>query len=221
MAPSLRPCRNNVLEFDYMRGRLSDDWLNPQVVLVDETLTQANRDVVDGFLARLEFRPDEGSPGRTDIQRHEVCVNVPLVDVLSQLLVPFRVVGSTDSQKFTGLLLQLSRALEANPNESCALYRMSPGATRSRQVDDDGQIINLYQGEAPVTPRDLRGTVYPGDRRVRAANQVTVQVHSLLLTQIQAGVDREVQRNVKVLAVFVPARMARAWLVQNQPAQVT
>lgn len=221
LAQSLKPCRQSVLEFDYMRGRLSDDWLNPQVVLLDDVVLQHNRQVVSGFLGTLQFVPDEGSPTRSDIQRHEVCTNISLRRALEELLVPYRVTGITDSQRFTGMLLQLSRALEDDPAETCAVYRMSPAASRRRRVDDGGQIVNLYQGEAPTFPRELRGTVYPGDRRIRVPDRVTIQVHSLTVTQGEGADEREIRGNVQVLAVFVPARLARPWIAQNQPVQAT
>ena len=49
---------------------------------------------------------------------------------MEQLLVPMRITGNTDSQRFTGLLLQLSKALEGDPDEVCAVYRMSPQERR-------------------------------------------------------------------------------------------
>jgi hypothetical protein len=217
LAPNLRPCRQNVLEFDYMRGLLSDDWLNPQVVLLDHLTLQSNRAIVDGFMSTLDFVPDPGSQARSDIQRHEVSVNVPLRRVLEELLLPYRVTAVTDSQRFTGMLLQLSHALEDNANEPCAVFRMSPAAHRRRGVDKDGQILNLYQGEAPTFPVDQRGSIYPGDRRIRIPDCVSIQVHSLTLTQGEG--DAEVATNVQVLAIFVPARLARPWITQQQPAQ--
>jgi hypothetical protein len=219
LAPRLRPCRSSVLEFDYMRGRLSDSWLNPQVVLTDNGTIQYNRVLTESFLSGLQFQPDEGHPARSDIQRHEVCTNVPLIRVLEGLLVSYRVTGVTDSQRFIGMLLQLGRAIEDNPAELCSIYRMSPGATRKRHVDDDGQISNLYQGEAPTFPRDQRGSVYPGDRSIRGSDQVSIQVHTLTLTQGEGTDEHEVIRGVPVLAVFVPARLARAWVSQHQPTQ--
>lgn len=219
LSPRLKPCRSTVLEFDYMRGKLSDSWLNPQIVLSDNGTINYNRSLTDSFLGGLQFQPDQGHSARTDIQRHEVSVNVPLNRILEELLVPYRVTGVTDSQRFTGMLLQLGRALEDNPQELCSVYRMSPGATRKRHVDEDGQISNLYQGEAPTFPRDQRGTVYPGDRGIRGIDQVTIQVHTLILTQGEDADEREVAYGVPVLAIFVPARMARTWISQYQPVQ--
>jgi hypothetical protein len=218
LAPNLKPCRSSVLEFDYMRGRLSDSWLNPQIVYMDVGTTQYNRLLINNFIGSLQFQPDQGHPSRSDVQRHEVCQGVPLSRVLEELLIAYRVTGATDSQKFTGMLLQLGKAIEESREEECSIYRMSSGASRKRHVDDDGQIANLYQGEAPTFPRDQRGSVYPGDRNIRGADQVTIQVHMLTLIHGQGSDEREVAQGVPVLAIFVPARMARPWISQHQPA---
>ena len=39
---ALRPCRHNVLEFDYIRGRFSDAWVAPRVILETDAVLQAN-----------------------------------------------------------------------------------------------------------------------------------------------------------------------------------
>jgi hypothetical protein len=212
---ALRPCRNNVLQFDYIRGRFSDNWVSPRIVLASDEVLDANRRIVAEFVQRLEFVEDAGHPDRTDIERHTVCENVPLRQVVEQLLVRMRIIGITDSQRNTGLLLQLSKALENNPDEVCAIYRMSGGRRRQRGVDEDGEVTNLFQGEAPVNPRELRGTVYPGDRAIRDDENVTIQIHTLNLTREDAAVAE----NVPVLAVWVPARLAQGWLAQEPQVQ--
>lgn len=207
----LKPCRQSVLEFDYMRGRIADDWVSPRVVLANPDVQDANRACVDAFAESLTFADDEGHLERTSIQRHRVCVNVPLRMVIEHLLVRLRITGTTDSQRYTGLLLQLSKALEENENEVCAVYQMSPIARRQRGVDETGEVTNLFQGEAPVFPRERRGEIYPGDRAIREDTNVTVQLHSLDLTRNGAVVAT----NVPVVAVWVPARLARSWLTQE------
>lgn len=135
---------------------------------------------------------------------------------MEQLLIPMRITSSRDSQQITGLLLQLSRALENDPDERCTVYRMSPGTGRERGVDGGGEVTNLFQGQAPVHPIERRGEVYPGDRAIRGDGEVSVQIHTLDLTRGGAVV----QRDVPVLAVWVPARLAVGWINQDQPAQV-
>jgi len=212
---ALRPCRTSVLEFDYIRGRFSDDWVNPRIILATDAVYDTNRQTVAEFVQGLDFVDDDGNPDRTDIQRHLVCENVTLLRVVEELLVKMRITGTTDSQRNTGLLLQISKALEANPNELCTIYRMSGGRRRERGVDEDGEVLNLYQGEAPVQPREQRGTVYPGDRRIRDEDNVSIQIHTLNLTREGAVVAE----NVPVLAVWVPARLARAWIAQEPQVQ--
>ena len=212
---ALRPCRHNVLEFDYMRDRFSDDWVTPRVVMASDPVIQANREAVTEFLDGMEFVDDDGHSDRSDIQRHLVCRGVRLHDVLEQLLVRVRITGTFDSQRNTGMLLQLSRALENNPDDLCTVYRMSRGEKRQRGVNENGEITNLFQGEAPVNPPQRRGEVYPGDRAIRDQGTVTIQIHMLDLTQE----DNVVMETVPVIAVWMPARLARAWVSQDQPVQ--
>ncbi|MCC6486914.1 MAG: alpha-1,4 polygalactosaminidase [Candidatus Hydrogenedentes bacterium] len=218
---AMRPCRQEVIEFDFMRDQYSDEWVAPRVVLSAPTVVQANRNAVTSFVQGLAFVDNEGHPNRTDIQRHQVCEDVPLRAVVEQLLVQMRITGITDSQRNTGLLLQLSKALDDDPEETCAVYRMSPTQRRQRGVDDNGEVTNLFQGEAPVSPRERRGEIYPGDRAVRDNDRVTIQIHTLDLTQGDEGRGnrRVVMENVPIIAVWVPARLARGWLDQRQPGQ--
>ena len=212
---ALRPCRHNVLEFDYIRGQFSDDWVAPRVILATDVVLQANRQTVADFVETMRFVADDGHPGRTDTQRHEVVFNLSLRDVIERLLIPMRITSSRDSQRITGLLLQLSRALDNDPDESCTVYRMSPATGRERGVDANGEVTNLFQGQAPVNPPARRGEVYPGDSAIREDGQVSVQIHVLALTR--DGI--RVRENVPVLAVWVPARLAVGWVDQDQPVQ--
>jgi len=210
----LSPCRNNVLEFDYMRGRFSNDWASPRVVLASDAVLSANREAVARFVDALTFEDDDGDPRRTDVQRHHVRRNVPLRQAVEQLLLQIRITGVTDSQRNTGLLLQMAKALENDPDETCTVFRMSPAASRQRGVDESGEVTNLFQGEAPVHPRERRGEVYPGDRAVHDDDIVTIQIHVLELTRNNAVISQ----NVPIVAVWVPARLGRAWVAQEPQA---
>ena len=208
---ALRPCRQHVLEFDYIRGRYSNAWVAPRVVLASEVVLQANRQAIASFVHGIEFSEDNGHPDRTDTQCHYVSRNIPLWKTIEELLVRIRITGTTDSQRNTGLLLQLSKALEDNPNAVSTIYRISPRIRRRRGIDTNGEVTNLFQGEAPVHPREKRGEVYPGDRAIREEHRVSVQIHTLDLTRDY----QVVEENVPVLAVWIPEGLARPWIYQE------
>jgi hypothetical protein len=172
-----------------------------------------NREITQAFLDSLAFHPNEGSPERELAQMHHICRDIPLVEIVGRLLVPYRFTAPGDTQEITGVLLQLSHALEQNQGERCVVYRMSPDYTRRRTVDANGRIRNLFQGAAPVNPPELRGSIYPGDREIRESEDVTVQVHFVDITQN----SELVAENVPVIAVWIPGRMELAWLTQEQP----
>lgn len=210
---ALKPCRHSVLEFDYMRGRFSDNWFTPHIVLVEDTIIQGNRELVDRFTGEHIFVDDEGHPDRTSFMKHQVCHSIPLYKVVEELLVDMRIAGSFDSQRNTGLLIQLTRALERNHNEPCHVVKMRPAIKSVRGIGEHGEIKNLFQGKHPVYPTERRGEVYPGDRDIRISDQVTVQIHRIDLAY-KEGIVKE---DVPVLAVWVPARLAQDWIAQNMP----
>ncbi len=216
---NLKPCRDSVLEFEYVRGCFSDEWvLLPNMVLASEEVIEATRQVSKDFMQALVFDDDEGHQERTDAQRHKVCRQVSLQIFFEKLLAQMRITGIRDSQRYTGLLLQLSKAIENNSSEVCTIYRISPAYERERSVNKHGEIITLFQGEAPVNPKEQRGKVYPGDRAIRENGTVTVQIHVLNLTR-----DRKIiKKDVHVVAVWIPARLGSvaSWINQEQPDQV-
>ena len=213
LAPDLKPCRKNVIQYDYARGNYADAWFAPRTVLAPTAVLNDNRAVVQKFLGTLTFSPDSGSPQRKPAQRHDVSHVVSLRAAMETLLIHLRLIAAEDTQELTGLLLQLAHAIEENPHENCTVYRISPAFPRQRGVDASGRITNLFQGADPVIPPERRGSIYPGDRDIHGPDSVTIQVHFVELKN-----DSEnVATNVPVVAVWVPARMAIPWIAQVQP----
>ena len=209
---ALEPTRRAVLDLDYMHGRFADTWYTPDSPHDSQEAIEANRVIMEGFLGRLTLRPDDGHPDRTPTQCHRVAAEVPLDVVYQDLLTRLRFTRPEDSQELTGVLLQIKAYLEEHPVATCAVYQMSPSEHRERGVDDEGRILNLFQGAAPVEPVSERGRVYPGDRQIRCEQGLTVQIHNLTVTR--RG-ERLVQ-NVPTVAVWVPREMSRQWLVQEE-----
>jgi len=209
---ALQPTRRNVLDLDYMRDRLAEEWYTPKAPHESEEAVASNRQVIEQFLASLTLQPAPGSENRSIFQTHEVAEGVPLALAFGDLLTRLRITRAADSQRFIGLLLQVKEYLDANPEAVCCVYRMSPTATRHRGLNEDDEIANLFQGADPVSPPERRGSIYPGDNRVKAPHGMTIQIHNLVI-------EREGQAiltNVPTLAVWVPREMGRAWLVQEE-----
>jgi len=212
MADGLNPTRLGVVSLDYMQDFFSDEWWKQNFPLLAGDRLQENRTVVSDFLGRRNLTEMEGHDERTSAQRHQVDSDVPLSAVLDELLVPYAV-APEDAQEMTGLLLQLRFALRQNPNESCYVAVMSPGEDRRRSVDEKTfKVKQLHQGEAPVQPRQQRGSVYPGDAAIKDPDRVSVQVISLTLTKERGG--ESIATGVRALAIWVPHRLMKTWVVE-------
>jgi len=206
---NLRPTRQEVLQLAYMQGSISDSWYTPSAPHDSEEAVQSNREAVRAFLDTLNLVDDDGHPRRTDPQRHRTAPNVSLGDLYEDLLIRMRITRQSDSQKFTGLLLQISAFLENNPDAVCTVYNMSAGNTRIRALQGN-EVQQLFQGaNYEDIPGGGRAVVYPGDREIRASQGLTIQFHNLILRSATAEFA-----DVPSIAVWVPAEMAEDWLVQ-------
>ena len=209
----LKPTRDSVLDLDYRRERFGNNWYTPGSPHDTPEAIETNRNVIDRFLGGLDLAENPGDERRTEIQRHYVCSGVPLRAAYEDLLTQLRLTRPIDSQQFTGLQLVIKDYLDQQEDDTCTIYVMSKGAIRERSITETEEILNLYQGEAPVDPPEERGSIYPGDRAIRADRELTIQIHRLnLLNQ-----EREVTfQDVPTIAVWVPIEMAQDVIVQEQ-----
>lgn len=208
LTSALKPTRRNVLRLDYMQGTLSDAWYSPDAPHDSHDAIRDNRQVIESFSAALSFADDRGDSRRTADQVHKVSEDVPLSALYRELLTKLRITWPSDSQRFTGLLLQVGAHLEANPEATCTVYQMSNGRVRRRTVDDTGAIKNLFQG----ANFDGSDVTYPGDRNIRGAFGLTIQIHTL---SVRDNSGTELASGVPAVAVWVPAAMGAEWLVQD------
>jgi len=87
---------------------------------------------------------------------------------------------------------------------------MRPKFDAARDIDlKDGSIETFMQG------RSSKIGEYPGDGVFAAPNQLTVQLHNMDLT----GGKKVIVKKADLLALHVPRRLARDWLVQVQTGQ--
>lgn len=130
--------------------------------------------------------------------------------MIEDLLIPIRITDASDSQEYTNLLIHLEYALAKNPTEPCTIFIMSPKTGRERSFNDDGTIgSNLFQGPHPAD-----GSIYPGDESVLNTEQVSVQIHRLDLTKDIADRKETFKKDVIVLAIRIPKRLAVGWVTQ-------
>jgi hypothetical protein len=212
LSPDLQACRRNIIDYDYVRGNYANQWFYPTIAEAPDAVLLANRATTDNFVAGINLVQDPETADRDPAQRHRVQRGLSLAQVVNDLIVPFRVTGAGDSRNLVGLMLQISRALENNGDEQCTVYQMSPEFPRSRAIDANGKINELFQGATRLAGG---GYGYPGDTTFRDDDNVTVQLHRLTIRRN----DEAVAANVPVIAIWVPRRLELDWVSQHQPEQ--
>ena len=210
----LRPTRRQVLTISHQQDTISDDWFWPKVPHGTDELLDANRKTVADFVQQHQWTDAPGDPRRTPEQVHLVSEDVLLRRAYEELLIPLRMTDELDSQYFTGLLLQIDAYTAEHPNARCTIYQMSKGNSRLRSVNDEDEIPTLFQG-ANYADASYKDMIYPGDDRERAAQGVTIQIHTLEVRQ--KGRGPLIADNVPAIAVWIPQNMAEDWLVQKKP----
>jgi Z1 domain len=219
LSDELNPCRASVIQQSILplRGNYSDDWYFTHMLKMSDIVTRANRDACNAFCQSLKFIRDQTFT--QPAQQHDMCDNVPLAQVIDDLLLQYRVEDPTDTERSLGMLLQVSRALTANADESARIYRMRPAfPDAKRSLDQHGKIPSirrLLQGPT----RSGGGYSYPGDFEFRDPDRITVQLHLINLTEDRAGNENVVLRSVPVVAVWIPNRMGLGWIVQDQASR--
>ena len=113
---------------DYVHGNFASDWFDTHAPHDSAVAVAANREVVKAFLQSVPLELDQGHPQRTEPQKHLVAYGVPLSRAYQELLTQFRMTRPIDSQRFTGLLLQVSAYFRGSSRRD--LYRIpnEPGA---------------------------------------------------------------------------------------------
>jgi hypothetical protein len=203
----LDPTRDSIIDVDYVRARFAGGWFYPRAPHDSPNSGEANRECALAFLNTLELIDDEGHEARTEIQRHSVATGVSLRDAYEQLLMRLVFSRLTDAQNFLGVLVILRNHLRDFSDARCTIYQMSKGSPRERTLNDAGEIPQLFQGAAPVNPPERRGEVYPGDREMHSADEITVQIHTL---------DLATSNDVVNIAVWIPPGAAGDVLIQDQ-----
>ena len=209
LSRQMRPTRDNVIDVAYQRIRLGDDWVYPQGAHDSEEAMQANRALFDTFRYAHPFGQYEGLDLRQNSYRNLILRDVLLQTVHEELLTLYRLSRLNDSVQFGPLLRLIQLHLIERPNDTCIVFLMAEG-NRSRRGYENDEIKELFQG--PQYAGRPPSMTYPGGRRIRAEEGVTVQ-----MTYLDLGEPNSlVAENVPHLAVWIPAAMARDTLLQPQ-----
>ena len=210
---ALRPTRRSVIDIEYRRPGFQRGWFAMRRVPEAEHVIRQNRDLVRQLIDALADRwgPDQGHAARTAIMRHRVATGVPLVWLFEEFLSNYQVGNIEDDRKWIVALFLLDRYLSERPDDASVVFQMSSGETRLRQATD-ARIHNLFQGAHP----DTQGAIYPGDRQIHAASQVTVQLHRVSFTEGPAsdGVIRTA--DVPIVTMWMPPAITVDVIQQDQ-----
>jgi hypothetical protein len=223
LSRQLRPTRDNVIDIAYQRVRLGDDWVYPDGPHDSADAVQANHSLFHLFRTANNFVPNDGLDLRQDSPRNLVLGDVSLQAVHEELLTRYRISRLDDSLRFGPLLRLVQLRLITSPQETCSVFLMGSGTRRRRgyqpeEFDDRGNVTSpgaikeLFQGRQYAGRGDQRRITYPGDREIRGATGITVQISYLDL-----GEPHElIAENVPHLAVWIPSHIARDTLIQPQ-----
>jgi hypothetical protein len=210
--PGLRPTRDSVIDLEPVRGNFADQWFAPKAPHDPLEALRANRECVNRFLESIRdlFGTDEGHVRRTPMQIHRVAHGVSLRFAYVAMLTRLWLARIGDSTLLTGLLLQIGRYLDDHQGALCAVYQMSQGMTRDREVDREGEIPTLFQGANYDESVQPRVTLYPGDREIHAAGELTIQIHTV---RVKDG-KGVIADDVPTVAVWIPRIMSATWISQ-------
>jgi len=205
-----KPTRDSIIDIDYVRVRVNEDWFYPRCPHDCSDAIIENREQIANFLSSVKLAEDDGHPERTKFQRHQIAEDLNLGDVYENLLLNLRFTSLSDAQNLLGVLIIIRQAIISDPNIKCTLYIMSHGIPRVRRLNQHGEIPNLFQGAHPVYPLERRGEIYPGDRHIRKDDQVTIQIHML---DLKVSPVNEIVPNI---AIYIPEELTGDVIIQNQ-----
>jgi hypothetical protein len=207
----LRPTRGDVLDLPYMRDEYSNDWYAPSYPHDSEDAIKTNQQIVEEFWSNLRLTASEEKTfNKIVVNNHLFASDIPLNHTFDELIVKFRTTHPSDSQQLTGLMLQVQRYLEEHPGELCEIYFMNKEKERERTIDIENKSrLSLFQGRSSSNDQNR----YPGDRKIRVFDKLTIQIHKLKLDLKE---EKRTISNVPVVAIWVPKKMARGWVSQNQ-----
>jgi hypothetical protein len=200
----LQPTRRNVIRLEMERATFGDEWVKQRrLVALQPNANAANAEVLEQFVREMSFGDLEAGRGWTEAQKPlwgRTSVRHSFQSLLSQFAM-----YDDDAPQFTALQLLLGEGLDRIGDEDCAVYQMNGGLSRDRTIRADDSTVELHQGANP-------GTGYPGDREIKIADLVSIQIHRV---KVQGRREEVLEESAPALAIWIPLRIARDYLVQR------
>ncbi|MGQ4647688.1 hypothetical protein [Lyngbya aestuarii] len=198
----LKPTRKDVLNLPGMRVDFSAKWYAPVYPHESEDAKEENWKVINSFLSKLTWTE------KKKFEKHFFASDISLQTTFEEFICKFITFYPVDSQKFTGLMLQVKCYLEEKPDELCEIYFMDGGKPRQRTIPKNNKLdqSRFFQGRAEDSER------YPGDREIKARDKLTIQVHNL---NLDVEAENKKISNVPVIAIWVPKQMKGSWYSQE------
>lgn len=209
----MRPTRASVVRLVTDRATFAEKWFGQtRFDGADDSIFVPNRTLVETFVARHSFTDDPGDDRRHRETQVHPCADTPLGDILENVLEQF-VMTDEDAIEFAALRVLLAVADDSG-DERCRVHLMMNHSQRrrSRSLNEQGKIKNLFQGSNDATG-------YPGDRGVKDEDAVTVQIHRLDLRADDGTEEGDgaavIAQDVPVLAIWVPRRLDTSVILQR------
>jgi hypothetical protein len=209
---SLRPTRESVIDIGYLRIPIPSAWHYPNGSHDSPEAMRDNTALFERIRQQFPFIEHDGADLRQDSPRNQVAAHMSLQTVHEELLSAYRFPRPEDTEKFVALLRIIQVWLADHPNDECTVYLMNNGEVR-RFGYSDGHIDEPFQG-AQYAQRP-RVQTYPGDRAIRTATGLSVQIRYITLGPPRTP-SVVTAANVPFIAIHVPPEMAQDEVRQPQ-----
>jgi len=219
----LRLTRPNIIYNDLDQDFFGEEWFIIRAPHDTDSLIDANKRTIQEFISShiQNFIPDSGHNERTELQKH-LTLELELSEVL-KFLNRLKFTRESDSQTFSSLRGLINSYIVENSDETGFFYLISSRiendnvvqVNRKRRLKRHDEIQQLFQGKQPTKDGQYRkGEVYPGDRRIRQQDKISIQIHRLSLRDSNGDeiIDEngsQIFDDVPSIAIWVPESVGK------------
>ncbi|MGQ0700382.1 MAG: Z1 domain-containing protein [Panacagrimonas sp.] len=217
------PTRPSVISLDVDRVSLDEGWAYPGRLHKDDVAILPNTALFQSITTSWKKTYGIGDAAaherfkdkRRDSPRNLLIQDVPLANVVKDLLLNVRIPDYDDSSQHTALTLALSAVLKKNPDELCDVFLIAELQAQTRSLTSTDRPNNLFSGKSPNVD-DFDQLLYVGDRALFSAGRLSLHLRTYDLLEHQNPGSR-VAKDVPWFAVHLPAHFAKAMVIEARP----